>query len=82
MIAIPLAAVDTGALLKVVIGALIASVGVTAIVALTVLGASRWEHARNRGDQVQAIAYGILATAGALGTVAAVVVAFVVMTAK
>ncbi len=74
--------VDWGALLEVVWTSLLAGIGVTAIWAVAILGATRAIDLRQNGNAVAATAYGVL-TAIALAAVAvAVVFGIIVMTQK
>jgi hypothetical protein len=75
--------VDWGKLGQVVAYSLTVGVGVALSFALAILGATRFADARRgEGRPVAAIAYGLLATLGLAATVAAAVVAIVVMTKK
>ena len=74
--------VDTEALLETVLAASVAGVGTTIIVSLAILGAVRFAEASRDGRTFEATAFGALAVVGALATLAAVVVAVIVMTAK
>jgi hypothetical protein len=74
--------VDWGALLEVVWSSLLAGIGVTAIWAIAILGATRAIDMRQSGNAVVATAYWVL-TAVALAAVAvSVVFGIVVMTQK
>lgn len=74
--------VDWGALLEVVWSSLLAGIGVTAIWAVAILGATRAIDTRQSGNAAAATAYWVL-TAVALAAVAvAVVFGIVVMTQK
>ena len=74
--------VDTQALLKTVIAAFIAGVGVTLIFSLAILGASRFADRSRDGRPVAAIAFGALGVVALLGALAAVTVGIIVMTRK
>jgi hypothetical protein len=74
--------VDTQALLQTVIAAFIAGVGTTVIVSVAILGAVRFSDASRDGRTVHAALFGGLAILGVLATIAAAVVAVIVMTAK
>ena len=76
------AVVDWGALLEVVWTSLLGGIGVTAIFAVAILGATRAMDMRQDGNTVAAGVYGVL-TALALAAVAvAVVLGILVMTQK
>lgn len=74
--------VDTQALLKTVIAAFIAGVGVTLIFSLAILGASRFADRSRDGRPAAAIAFGALGVVALLGALAAVTVGIIVMTRK
>ena len=74
--------VDWGALLEVVWTSLVGGIGVTAIFAVAILGATRAVDLRQAGSPAGAVAYGVL-TALALAAVAvSVVLGIIVMTQK
>jgi hypothetical protein len=74
--------VDWGALLQVVYSSILGGIGVTAIFAVAILGATRAVDLRQSGNPAAAGAYGVL-TAVALAAVAvAVVLGITVMTQK
>ncbi|MEA2440418.1 MAG: hypothetical protein QOH76_1842 [Thermoleophilaceae bacterium] len=75
--------VDWGKLGQVVLYSLGAGVGVALCFSLAILGATRFADAR-RGDggDGSAVGYAILAALGLAATLAAVVVAIIVMTSK
>ena len=74
--------VDWGALLEVVWTSLVGGIGVTAIFAVGILGATRAVDLRQAGNPAAAAAYGVL-TALALAAVAvSVVLGIIVMTQK
>ena len=77
-----LATIDTDALLKTVVAALVASVGVTAVVSLTILGTGRSTYAWREGRQLRAALYAALALAGLLATGVLVAVGIAIMTTK
>jgi hypothetical protein len=74
--------VDTQALLKTVVAAFVAGVGVTLIFSLAILGASRFADMSRDGRPVVAIAFGVLGLAALLAALAAVTVGIIVMTRK
>ena len=74
--------VDWGALLEVVWTSLLGGIGVTAVFALAILGASRAEYHRRDGRVAAAGAYGLMMALAFLGVLAAVVFGIVVMTQK
>jgi hypothetical protein len=74
--------VDTSDLLEVVWTSLVAAVGVTAVYATAILGATRAvDHGRD-GQGLRAAAYGILGAVAAAVVVAAIVFGIVAMTDK
>jgi hypothetical protein len=76
------ALVDWAALGKVVLYSAAAGVGVSLCFALAVAGATRFADMRRDSRSAGAALYGLLAAAGLAATVAAIVLAIVVMTQK
>ena len=74
--------VDTEALLKTIVAAFIAGVGVTLIFSLAILGASRFADLSRDGRSAEAIAFGTLAVVALLAALVAVAVGIIVMTRK
>jgi hypothetical protein len=74
--------VDWGKLGQVVLYSLGAGVGVAICFALAILGATRFADMRRTDQPVGAVAYAVLAALGLAATLAAVVMAIVVMTTK
>jgi hypothetical protein len=74
--------VDTEALLKTIVAAFIAGVGVTLIFSLAILGASQFVDLRRDGRSAGAIAFGALAVVALLAALVAVAVGIIVMTRK
>ena len=74
--------VDTDALLKTIVAAFIAGVGVTLIFSLAILGASRFADLSRDGRSAGAIAFGALAVVALLAALVAVAVGIFVMTRK
>jgi hypothetical protein len=74
--------VDTEALLKTIVAAFIAGVGVTLIFSLAILGASRFADLSRDGRSAEAIAFGALAVVALLAALVAVAVGIIVMTRK
>ena len=74
--------VDTEALLKTIVAAFIAGVGVTLIFSLAILGASRFVDLSRDGRSAGAIAFGALTVVTLLAALVAVAVGIVVMTRK
>ena len=74
--------VDTEALLKTIVAAFIAGVGVTLIFSLAILGASRFADLSRDGRLAGAIAFGALAAVALLAALVAVAVGIIVMTRK
>ncbi len=74
--------VDTEALLKTIVAAFIAGVGVTLIFSLAILGASRFADLSRDGRSAGAIAFGTLAVVALLAALVAVAVGIIVMTRK
>jgi hypothetical protein len=74
--------VDTDALLKTIVAAFVAGVGVTFIFSLAILGASRFVDLSRDGRGAEAIAFGALALAAVLVALAAVTLGIIVMSQK
>jgi hypothetical protein len=74
--------VDTEALLKTIVAAFIAGVGVTLIFSLAILGASRFVDLSRDARSAGAIAFGALAVVALLAALVAVAVGIIVMTRK
>ena len=74
--------VDWGALLKVIYQALAAGLGVSLAFALAVAGSTRFADEVRENRMTRAAVYGVLATAGLLACLAAIVLGIVVMTQK
>lgn len=74
--------VDTEALLKVILGSLIAGLSVTVAFALLIRGAARSNEMRAAGRGVAATAYAALGALGFAGFVGAIVYALVIITSK
>ena len=74
--------VDTEALLKTIVAAFIAGVGVTLIFSLAILGASRFVDLSRDGRSPGAIAFGALAVVALLAALVAVAVGIIVMAQK
>ena len=74
--------VDTEALLKTIVAAFIAGVGVTLIFSLAILGASRFVDLSRDGRSAGAIAFGALTVVALLAALVAVAVGIIVMTRK
>jgi hypothetical protein len=74
--------VDWTALGKVVFYSFVAGVGVTLCFSLAILGATRFSDMRRDGRAVEAGAFAVFGLAGLAISIAAVVVAIVVMTQK
>jgi hypothetical protein len=74
--------VDTSAILKTAVGALVAGVGVSVAFALAILGATRFAEMRRDERTIEAGAFAALATLGVGVTAAAVVFGLIVMTSK
>ena len=72
--------VDVETLGRVALASLIAGVGVTAVFSLAIHRAVRFIDARRDARQVEAALYGTLTTIALLGSVAALVLGFVVLT--
>ena len=76
------AVVDWEGILDVVIVSLVAGIGLTAIFAVAILGATRVMDMSRDGRVVEAGAYGVLAVVSFAVVLAAVVFGIVVMTSK
>lgn len=74
--------VDWEKLLDVVIVSLVAGIGVTAVFAVAILGATRVMDMSRDGRAVEAGAYGVLAIVSLAVVIAAVVYGIVIMTSK
>jgi hypothetical protein len=74
--------VDTQALLKTVVAAFVAGVGVTLIFSLAILGAARFADRSRDGRPVAAVAFGALAVVALAGAAAAVTIGIIVMARK
>jgi hypothetical protein len=74
--------VDTNALLKTVVAAFIAGVGVTLIFSLAILGASRFVDRSRDGRPAAAVAFGALGLVALLGALAAVTLGIIAMARK
>jgi hypothetical protein len=74
--------VDTDALLKTIVAAFVAGVGVTFIFSLAILGASRFVDLSRDGRGAEAIAFGALALVAVLVALAAVTLGIIVMSQK
>ena len=74
--------VDTQALLKTVVAAFVAGVGVTLIFSLAILGASRFVHRSRDGRLAAAIAFGALGVVAVAAALAVVTLGIIVMARK
>jgi hypothetical protein len=74
--------VDTQALLKTVVAAFIAGVGVTLIFSLAILGASRFVDRSRDGRPAAAAGFGALGLVALVAALAAVTLGIIVMTRK
>lgn len=74
--------VDTEALLKTVVAAFVAGVGVTLIFSLAILGASRFVDRSRDGRPAAAIAFGALGLVAVGAALAAVTLGIIVMAQK
>jgi formate/nitrite transporter FocA (FNT family) len=74
--------VDTQALLKTIVAAFVAGVGVTLIFSLAILGASRFADMSRDSRPVTAVAFGVLGLVALLAALAAVTFGIIVMTRK
>ena len=73
---------DTTALLKTIVAAFVAGVGVTLIFSVAILGASRFADMSREGRPAAAVAFGVIGLIALLGAAAAVTVGIIVMTRK
>lgn len=74
--------VDTHALIRVILYALVAGVGVTAVFSFGIVGVARYDEIRRTGRRGSAAAYMALALTAAVIVIVVVVEAIVVMTKK
>ena len=74
--------VDTQALLKTVVAALVAGVGVTLVFSVAILGAARFVDLSRDGRMASAVAFGMLAIVALAAAAAAVTIGIIVMTSK
>ncbi|MEA2444288.1 MAG: hypothetical protein QOJ12_1580 [Thermoleophilales bacterium] len=74
--------VDFNTLGRVALASFIAGVGVTAVFSLAIHGAVRFVDSRRDGRPLEAFVYAGLTTLSLLGSLAALVLGFVVMTTK
>jgi predicted RND superfamily exporter protein len=74
--------VDFDTLARVSVAAFIAGVGVTAVFSFAIHGAVRFIDSRRDGRPLEAAVYAGLTTLSLLGSVAALVLGFIVMTTK
>ena len=74
--------VDTHALIRVILYALVAGVGVTGVFSFGIVGVARYDEIRRRGGGGSAAAYMALAVIAAVIVVVVVVEAIIVMTKK
>jgi hypothetical protein len=74
--------VDTNALLRTVIAAFVAGVGVTLIFSLAILGAARFAELSRDGRQAAAVAFGALTVVALAAAAALVTIGIIVMTRK
>jgi hypothetical protein len=74
--------VDTRGLLKVVLASLVASVGITALFSVAIVGVARSLEWRRNGRPLAAGAFTVLAFVALVGCAAAVTLGIVVMTSK
>ena len=74
--------VDWGKLGQVVVYSFAAGVGVAVCFSLAILGATRFAEARRGTGSGAAVAYALLAAAGLVATIGAVVIAIIVMASK
>ena len=74
--------VDTSALAKVVVSSLVAGIGLTAVFALAIFGATRFADMRREERFVEATVFAAVAAAALAGCTAAVVLGIVIMTSK
>ena len=74
--------VDTQALLKTVLAALVAGVGVTVAFSVAILGAARFVDLSRDGRMASAVAFGALAIVALAVAATAVTIGIIVMTSK
>jgi hypothetical protein len=74
--------VDVTELWETVVAAFVAGVGTTIVFSLAILGTTRFTEANRDGNGFHAAVFGALAVVGLLATLAAIVAAVIVMTAK
>jgi hypothetical protein len=74
--------VDTQALLRTVVAAFVAGVGVTLVFSLAILGAARFAELSRDGRPAAATAFGALAVVTLATAAAAVTIGIIVMTKK
>jgi hypothetical protein len=74
--------VDTEALWRTAVAALVAGIGTTLVFSIAIFGAARFIEANRDGRTVEAAMFATLGVVGLLATVAAVVVGVIVMTTK
>ena len=74
--------VDTSALAKVIVGSLVAGIGVTIAFSFAILGSTRYADMRRDERPLEATVFAAIAIVAALACVAALVFGIIVMTAK
>ncbi|MDX6697487.1 MAG: hypothetical protein QOE65_884 [Solirubrobacteraceae bacterium] len=74
--------IDTDVLAKLVGGAFVAGIGVTAVFGLVIYGSTRFTDLRREGNAVGAAFFAVLATVALLAFAGSVVLGLVVMTSK
>jgi hypothetical protein len=74
--------VDTNALWRVIVYALVAGVGITAVFSFAIVGVVRFDDIRRGVRSGSAAAYAALALLATLGIIAVVIEAIVIMTKK
>jgi hypothetical protein len=74
--------VDTSALAKVIVGSLVAGIGVTIAFSFAILGSTRFADMRRDERTLEAAVFAGIALVGAAACVGAVVFGIVVMTSK
>jgi hypothetical protein len=74
--------VDVKELWETVAAAMVAGVGITATFSLMIFGAARYSDASRSGNNLVAVAAGLLTVVSLLVTTAAIVVGLIVMTTK
>jgi hypothetical protein len=79
---LPATIVDTGALLKTVVAAFVAGVGVTLIFSVAILGAARFADMNRDRRPAAAVAFGVLGVVALATAGAAVTIGIIVMTRK